>query len=439
MMRSFVLKLAMTCMLMPVVLSLSAQSTVIKGIVLDAFTKKPIASASVYINNTQVATITDENGVFNLQNIITHDNDVVISHVAYQKLQQQVDASNNQQTFLMQPRTKTLDDVSVKSKNPETWKKWHKLFEDFFIGSSGFNGKTIILNPQVLRFSYNKQLQRLKVIAHEPILVKNEALGYIIHFNADSITYSFQTKNAYYSATYFFENIDTTNTHQYAANRLIAYKGSKMHYMRSLYNGNAEKKGFYTYVFKAKTNEEKKRLQQMIAAAEAKYYQRNIVPETISIKELTTNRDTAIYYTRLLEQPSYVFYDSIKIETKERISFAERNTKLLTFNNDTLLVMYNGKPPANYDEDDLVSDKATGKLSQKHLPASYSFFNDYNAAGKQYSILSLSKLNAINIERTGRVQQGGNLFADGYMTWTRLAYLLPWDYDPAADVVKTKK
>src|SRR5689334_13904992 len=132
MMKIFVLKILMAFVVAITALNTNGQSTVINGIVLDAVTKKPVVAASVYINNTQVSTITDENGIFHLQNIVLRDNDIVISHVGYNKLLQQVDASDLQKTFLMQPRTRTLDDVAVKAKNPETWKKWHKLFESFF-------------------------------------------------------------------------------------------------------------------------------------------------------------------------------------------------------------------------------------------------------------------------------------------------------------------
>src|SRR5688572_14940091 len=104
----------------------------VAGIVLDKEDRKPIAGASVYIDNSTIGTVTDRQGYF-LLNTGNTSNSMVISHVSYIK-QQFIIAPGKLDTlvFMMERKVADLENFTVKVENRENWKKWGSLFTSHF-------------------------------------------------------------------------------------------------------------------------------------------------------------------------------------------------------------------------------------------------------------------------------------------------------------------
>jgi hypothetical protein len=67
-------------------ISLHGYGQIVSGRVVDAATKKPIVTASVYLDNTTIGTTTDENGDFTIEYSDVVQSTLVISFLGYEKV-----------------------------------------------------------------------------------------------------------------------------------------------------------------------------------------------------------------------------------------------------------------------------------------------------------------------------------------------------------------
>src|ERR1700743_978878 len=131
----------------------------VSGKVVSATSNIPVANASVYINNTSVGTTTDENGEFHISSTLNGSFHLVVSHVSFQTQITHINLNENSSKLLIVLDAKSLDlnGVTITDHSLKSWKKWRKLFTEFFMGSMEFSRKCTIQNPEVLKFHYNKK------------------------------------------------------------------------------------------------------------------------------------------------------------------------------------------------------------------------------------------------------------------------------------------
>jgi hypothetical protein len=87
----------------------------------------------------------------------------------------------------------------------------------------------------------------LKILATAPLEIENSALGYTIKYTLDSFTHEYNTQVSQYTGYPLFEEMNPANETQKAtwnAARLVAYNGSILHFMRSLYHKKLKEEGF---------------------------------------------------------------------------------------------------------------------------------------------------------------------------------------------------
>jgi len=109
----------------------------IRGKVIDNSSGKPLGKASVFISNTSIGTITNENGEFVLGKLPVSQFDLVISYVGYETLVMRI--SNLQESlflFKLQPKDNNLENIIVRSYEKNGWERWGFLFTNNFIGTS---------------------------------------------------------------------------------------------------------------------------------------------------------------------------------------------------------------------------------------------------------------------------------------------------------------
>ena len=233
----------------------------ITGKVVDDGAQSPMQAASVFAQNTMIGTATDANGNFTLR-LPDGGYDLVITFTGYETVSRRIstaDAEDRNIVIAIKKKENSLEDVVIKASNEvkDGWDKYGQFFIDNFIGETNNGKQCTIANKEVLKFYFYKKRNRLKVLASEPIVIENKALGYRLKYALDSFTHEYGTAAGIYTGYPLFEEMETTDSQQkldWASNRIKAYKGSILHFMRSVHNRSLKEEGFEIQ-FVAKNND----------------------------------------------------------------------------------------------------------------------------------------------------------------------------------------
>ena len=249
------------CFLSPFALNAQTSYYYVKGKVIDQNTKAPMQGASVFAQNTTFGEATDADGNFSIR-LPEGGYTLVTTYTGYETESIRINHSspaNDSMVIEMNPQVKSLETVTIAISNEvkNGWEKYGAFFKDNFIGQSAFAKQCVIKNPEVLHFYFSKKRNRLKVLATEPLLVDNFALGYTLKFAIDSFTNEYNTKTNLFIGYPLFEEMqgDTDQQQTWKKNRNIAYKGSLLQFMRSLYSQRLKEDGFEIQ-FIVKNNDE---------------------------------------------------------------------------------------------------------------------------------------------------------------------------------------
>jgi CarboxypepD_reg-like domain len=230
--------------------AVSAQSTfIISGNVVNEITGLPMAAASVFAQNTTIGTATDNEGNFKLQ-LPAGGYDLIISYTGYRTDTRRITTADAGEkiTIKLKEKEKELETVAVVSSNEvmDGLAKYGQFFKNEFIGKTANSIQCSIQNPEVLHFFFSKKKNKLKVTATEPLIIKNNALGYNIKYALDSFVHEYKTEITVYTGYPLFENIqgDSTQIQKWQEARAAAYKGSMLHFMRSVYDKNLKEQAF---------------------------------------------------------------------------------------------------------------------------------------------------------------------------------------------------
>jgi hypothetical protein len=218
------------------------------GKVVDSTTKEPLFGASVFAQNTTSGTTTNREGEFSLS-LKSGGYELIVSYTGYQS--KEIRISNNDNSPLqieMTKAEKAMEEVVIRSSNEvkDGWEKYGKFFLENFIGSTPNAQQCTLQNPEAVHFYYYKKSEKLKVLATEPIVISNMALGYNLRYQLDSFMYYYKTQVSSYRGYCFFSEMDSNFAQQriWSANRKKAYDGSKLQFMRSYYDSTLNEDGY---------------------------------------------------------------------------------------------------------------------------------------------------------------------------------------------------
>jgi len=220
----------------------------ITGKVVDSATKEPLFGASVFAQNTTSGTTTNREGGFSLS-LKSGGYELIVSFTGYQS--KEIRISNNDSNPLqieMAKEEKAMEEVIIRSSNEvkDGWDKYGKFFLENFIGSTPNALLCTLQNPDAVHFYYYKKSEKLKVLATEPLVIANQALGYHLRYQLDSFMYYYKTQVSSYRGYCFFSEMDSSFAQQriWSANRKKAYDGSKLQFMRSYYDSTLNEDGY---------------------------------------------------------------------------------------------------------------------------------------------------------------------------------------------------
>ncbi len=210
----FLLVFTFLFFILPGTLFSQAAYYVVKGKVIDKNSKVALQGASVFAQNTTLGVASDANGNFVIK-LPDGGYSLVVTYTGYETGAIRINNTSSQNdtlVFELSPKEKSLEEVSVviSTEVKDGWNKYGEFFTQNFIGQTKFAKQCVIKNPEVLHFYFNKKRNRLKVLAKEPLIVDNFALGYTLKFAIDSFTYEYNTNTNLFIGYPLFEEMQGT-------------------------------------------------------------------------------------------------------------------------------------------------------------------------------------------------------------------------------------
>ncbi len=283
----------------------------ITGKVIDKNTRLPLQGASVFAQNTTFGIATNAEGTFILK-LPNGGYELIVTFTGYETESMRISSATadvNTIVIEVSPKEKSLQEVSVVASNEvkDGWQKYGEFFTENFVGKSEFSQQTFIKNPEILKFYFSKKRNRLKVLASEPLIVENFALGYNIKFAIDSFTYEYDNNTAQFIGYPLFEEMQDTADKRitWQQNRSKAYSGSQLHFMRSLHSKNLSDEGFEVQ-FLVNNNDEEKTIPLKNPYLALNYSKDD---STNTVEFHPNQPDMIVIYTKGKPEPAYFNFD----------------------------------------------------------------------------------------------------------------------------------
>jgi hypothetical protein len=226
--------------------------TVITGEILDSL-KNPIPFAAVYLSHTTVGTSANNDGQFKITAPENGVYELVVTCIGYKSFKKSIEVEGVGLTFkiTLLPNYKVLNDVVVTAKDKYR-KRNLAMFRRIFLGTDYNSTFCEILNTEDLRLTYDKESDVLDGYSVKPLIIENKALGYMIKYDLVDFHYMQNSDKYQFSGNPFFMDLNGSpeEMKKWNNNRIYAYYGSRMHFLRALYNKKLFHEGFTIYEFK---------------------------------------------------------------------------------------------------------------------------------------------------------------------------------------------
>jgi hypothetical protein len=199
-----------------------------------------ISNVNVYLDGTKVSSVSTSDGSFKLDVQGQKSGNIIFQKDNYETSIFPLDKAIGKSVKVIINPQSEIEEVVIIPYTEQAYKDFINYFLDQFIGFDRDDVR--IKNQRTLKFSFDKKNQFLKVKAPQTLVIENKKLGYTIQYNLINFQADFKKKSVSYLGTSFFK--ENSNKKEFILNRMNAYKGSMMHFLRSLYNNELEKEGF---------------------------------------------------------------------------------------------------------------------------------------------------------------------------------------------------
>lgn len=365
----------------------SAQFTVY-GTVLDSTTREPLGSASVFCQNTTLGTATNKQGEFSLQ-LKSGGYDLIFTYTGYQTQTIRITGDVTKFEILMIKEDKSLGEVVIKSSNEvkDGWEKYGSFFLENFVGSTPNAAQCVLQNPEVLKFYFLKKSNKLRVLATEPLQIANKALGYNLRYQLDSFVYFYNTDINSYRGYCLYTEMEGTDSLRrvWSSNRMKAYYGSKLQFMRSYYDSTLIEDGWNIDMLDETDHTKFNRVKNV--------YDTSVYSEVILYPEITVMTSP--------EAP-----DSLPVP-KVILDSAHATMQVEFYYPRKISVTYTKKKPE------------PEYIKKFKLPKNVAVQISY-----------IDMLDGIAIKENGYYYDQKDWINQGYWSWKNIADLLPYDYLP---------
>lgn len=229
-------KLLLTSFFLLLLCTVQAQ-TIIRGTVTDS-ENTPLPYATVFLSKTTMGTIADSTGNYSITVKEDGNYEIICSFIGYlpQSSLIKADQVPKRINFRLEPRKMQLSEITITAKE-QNRKENLMQFVKCFIGETNNASSCTILNPNDLIIYRSSNDSNLIAYSEKPIEITNNALGYTIFYDLLNFAYNPYTKHIRFSGNYYFKEpeLKKNKKDKINRNRLLAYYGSRMHFLRSLF------------------------------------------------------------------------------------------------------------------------------------------------------------------------------------------------------------
>ena len=213
----------------------------IEGRVMSANDSLPIPGASVYFDGTSIGVSSGDDGLFSINTENKISSPLIIAALGYRTriLPNEMEKAQSGIIYLEETQ-ESLGEVHLET---DPWSRQKKLdiFRREFLGNDRAALQCQIKNEEALDLRYIPSTQTLVAFSDEPLKIINRYLGYEITYNLTDFKAEFSTASGlrlttmvYYEGYSFFKELRKKPSARFLSNREKAFKGSSLHFMRSL-------------------------------------------------------------------------------------------------------------------------------------------------------------------------------------------------------------
>ncbi len=386
--------------------SISFSQVLIKGNVFSE-TNESLEGASVYFNNTTIGTITNSEGEFQL-NIKEGNYTLVVSFLGY-KTKQLLITSQSKELNLeikLEEDNSVLNEVVIKKTiYDDDWKYNLARFKQAFLGRTKLAQTCKILNEKDLYFEYSPKTNTLTAFAKTPLKIKHQGLGYIITY--DLIDFTLKGQQLFFSGFAHYKNLKKNVSKKWKQNRLEAFNGSQMHFLRSLTSKKLKEEGFVINQFKRVPNPDRPSEEKIKMARELLNLYGNSIDLSKQITNPKNQSDSIIVIIQKARLPKHKDYLYKKNVPYEDMIIYNSNTPYLSFIDYLMFIYTKEKEEENY---------LVGMFGKRK-----------KANGVQTSNIVLLDGRS-QIDKSGILINPNAVFNEGYWGFEAFANMLPLDY-----------
>ena len=225
---------------------------VLAGRVADAETGAPLAAAHVFLAHSTRGTTTADDGTFRLGAVPAGAHEVAVSMLGYALHVYDLAADAPDSLFLdvrLHPAVLPLGAIEVAAERPPSWHASLDLFLRLFLGETENAARCTLHNPEVLVFEGDPAAGHLRAEATAPLLVENQALGYLISFHL--VEFATDGETVRYRGLPHYADLEPRNRREerrWRRRRRDAYEGSPQHFFATVITAGdlraAERAGF---------------------------------------------------------------------------------------------------------------------------------------------------------------------------------------------------
>ena len=222
------------------------QERYVSGRIIDAENGEPITGASVFIAGTTVGASTDANGNYQLKIPGEGSYRLVVSHVAYQSVFEDIEPGNVSVVFNASMNTSEIEEVTV-SARVRFRSRDINLFWRTILGKPPSKRGIHVVNPEDVYYFYNSETRILKVTCRVPLHIINNETGYHLQLMLDHFTYNYNTNTSSWSYQPMFSELEPENKKQkmiWESNRIKIHRVSLDNFIKSLYDNRLSENGF---------------------------------------------------------------------------------------------------------------------------------------------------------------------------------------------------
>jgi len=231
-----------------------SHAQVISGTVYDNNSKAALESASVYVDGTTIGTVTDSNGQYTLELETAINAPIVVSFIGYETKYFKISELITQKDIYLEESPNQLNEILIEA---DHWRRQRKLgiFKSEFLGKTGASTHCKIVNENDISLIYKPSTNTLIAFSEKPLIIKNRYLGYTIQYNLIDFEIEFKTnaqglrytEKVFSSGTSFFSELYKKPKKKNSLNREKSFHGSRIHFMRALYQKRLSENNFSIY------------------------------------------------------------------------------------------------------------------------------------------------------------------------------------------------